>query len=336
MKEWVKMGRDNKDRRKKKRIVCWAVLFTLFFISTHSVCSADPDDRDIVIVFDASGSMEELTDSGETKIDAAKEAVIEYLNGLTSDDRVALIVFYDCQDIEVEADFTYDHRLVSARVSSITTQGDTPIRDSLLAAWDYLKVNGNINHSWYIVIFTDGGETCNYFYDPCEVAERIASESSSYRQTPVYTIGFMIEGSQAEEDLTCIADTTGGEYFSADSPEELKEAFEKIDSGITINEVIVYSVASTAVLGSLLVARSLFYKHARGRGHRPRERTEHEEEDYFTEQPMKEEMTILWGAAEEERDDEDYYPGEPVGGEPSIIWEDEEQEEYTGEEFVDW
>lgn len=331
------MGRDNENRGKKKKIVCWVVLFTLFFISTHSVCSADPDDRDIVIVFDASSSMEGLTNSGETKIDAAKEAVIEYLNGLTSDDRVALIVFYDCQDIQVEADFTYDRSLVSARVSSITAQGGTPIKDSLSTAWDYLKANGNINHSWYIVIFTDGGETCDDSYDPCQAAERIASESSSYRQTPVYTIGFMIEdGSQAEIDLRCIADTTGGKYFSADSPEELKEAFKKIDGGITMNEVIIYSVASTAVLGTLLVTRSLFYKHARGRGQRPRERTEYEEEDYFTEQPMKEEMTILWGATEEERDEEDYYPGEPTGGESSIIWEDEEQEEYTGEEFVDW
>ena len=256
----------DKNWGRKNRIGSLLILFVLFLVFTQSIYSDSSNNRDIVIVFDASGSMFGLTSTGETKIDAAKDAVNNFLKELTSNDRVALVVFYDCEDIHVEAGLTYDHSSISSSVNSIEQQGGTPVGDSLLYAWDYLKSYGNTNHSWYIIIFTDGGETC--MYDPCEAARKIASESSYYRQTPVYTIGFLIEpGSQTEEDLKCIAETTGGEYFPADSPEELKKAFEEIvdvTDAITVNEVIVYSVASTAILGTLLVTRSLLHKNARG------------------------------------------------------------------------
>jgi len=213
---------------RKNKIVSFFVLCILLLSSIQTVHSDNISvNRDILIVFDASGSMEYTTQSGERKIDVAKDAVNDFLGELTSDDRVALCVFYGCDDIQIEADFTYNHNLVSNAIKYIESDSGTPIEDALLHAWEYLKINGDKDHLWYIVIFTDGREEC--YGDPCSAAEVISSESQKYTKTPVFTVGFLIDPtSQAERDLECIAQKSGGKYFPAPSPEELEEALKKV------------------------------------------------------------------------------------------------------------
>jgi hypothetical protein len=275
----------------------------LFFVFTQSIYSDSTGKRDIVIIFDASGSMTDETTSGETKIDAAKYAVNDFLGGLTSDDRVALIVFYGCEDIRIEATFTTNHSAIAGIVDSIEPYGLTPIKDALLDAWSYLKSYGNTSHSWYIVIFTDGEETCRA--DPCDAAMMIASESSYYGKTPVYTIGFLIQsGSEAELDLECIASTTGGKYFPASSSEGLRDAFEEISDDITaeeqltIGEILVYTVISTVLLGGLLVTHTLIQKYSK------KGKIEFRDREKRPQRSTGEEAAILWGAADEDEEDE--------------------------------
>ncbi len=204
------MEKNERIHEKRNRTIKLSALLALFFVLIYPVCSSSSYERDIIIVFDPSGSMGDMTSGGELKIDAAKDAVNNYLDGLTSTDRVALIVLYDCDVILVEAEFTYDHSSVSKIVESIEPHGNTPIADSLLYAWEYLKSKGETDHSWYIVIFTDGEETCNG--DPCSAAEKISQESVSYRGTSVYIVGFLVEpNSKTEDDLGCFARVTGGE-----------------------------------------------------------------------------------------------------------------------------
>jgi len=310
----MKMGKNDENRgiKVKSKVISLLALSCLFFVLTQPMYS-NVSGRDIVIIFDASGSMEEITSSGESKVDVAKDAVDDFLDKLTSMDRAALIVFYDCEIIQVEATFTYSHSSVAATVQSIEPYDDTPIGDSLSYAWEYLKDYGDRSHLWYIVIFTDGEETCNG--DPCYVANVIASEASSYGETPIYTVGFLIDpDSQAEEDLECIALATGGQYFPASSSDDLGDVFERIAEDITdsggLEEIYVYIVTSIALLGALLLIRTMFFKHG--------EKIEYEHERrrkrfFRRRRPPKEETAILWGATEEERD-----------------------EEYTGGEFVDW
>jgi len=213
---------------KKNKIISFFVLCILLLSSIQTVHSDNISvDRDILIVFDASGSMEYTTQSGERKIDVAKDAVNDFLGELTSDDRVALCVFYGCDDIQIKADFTYDHTAISNAIRDIEPASGTPIEDALLYAWDYFKINGDKSHLWYIVIFTDGEETCEG--DPCSAVDVISSQSQAYVNVPVFTVGFLIDpDSQAEKDLKCIAEKSGGEYFPAPSPKELEEAFKKV------------------------------------------------------------------------------------------------------------
>jgi len=212
----------------KNKIISLVILCILLLAPLHTVYSYDiPTERDVIVLFDASGSMDDTTSTGERKIDVAKDAVNKFLHELTADDRVALIVFHGCSGIDVEAEFTYDHDSISESIVDIESEGKTPIEGTLLYAWEYLKNYGDRSHLWYIVIFTDGEETCGG--DPCSAVDVIVSESHTYVNTPVFTVGFLIDpDSQAEKDLKCIAQKSGGEYFPAPDPEELEEALKKV------------------------------------------------------------------------------------------------------------
>lgn len=304
------MTRNCKNKRKKIKSatsVIFIFVFLLFFL-IQPVNSLNSIERDIVVLFDASGSMDDFVSGEGRKIDIAKDAVKDFLQKLDPNDRVALIVFYDCDDIQVEAGLTYSHSSISNSVEGIEPDGGTPIGDALSFAWNYLRNDGDMNHDWYIVVFTDGGESCGS--DPCDIALRISSESLTYRKTVVYTVGFLIGPDlDDEEELRCIAEATGGEYFPASSSEELGEAFEEIAEIMntdSINEIILYTVVSTALLSILLATHTLISRHSKKGGERPRERRR------STYRSPREEA-VMWGAADEDQqDDEDLAGGEFV------------------------
>ena len=171
-----------------------------------------PIIHDILIVFDASDSMKGLTPSGKTKIDAAREAVNNFLRKLPLNGRVALIVFYDCDNIQIEVDFSGTRDEVSRVLEGVSPTCGTPIAASLKEAWNYMKRNADPQNLWSIVFVTDGKEECKG--SPCAVAESIADESDTYQNTPVFIIGFLIDP-DSEEALQCIAEKTGGKYKPA-------------------------------------------------------------------------------------------------------------------------
>lgn len=307
LKKVIGMKKNDNSWGGKSKTASLLVLLMMFFISIQQIHCND-SGRDIVIVFDASGSMEYPISTGERKIDVAKDAVNDFLEKLTSNDRVALIVFHGCESehIQIEAGFTNSRSVVTSAVAEIEPYGDTPIGDSLLYAWDYLKNSGERNHSWYIVIFTDGEETCSG--DPCHAADVIASESSSYADTPVYAIGFFVDSNpEAEADLKCIAQRTGGRYFPASSSEELGKAFENVAEEITpdeteaAKEILIFTAITAIVLSGLLVMRALFLKHGKRIEHEPRRKRKS-----ILGKPPKRETAILWGTSDEQDDEEEY------------------------------
>ncbi|KYK32473.1 MAG: hypothetical protein AYK18_15935 [Theionarchaea archaeon DG-70] len=166
--------------------------------------------------------------SGE-KIDAAKEAVYSFLKKVPPNDRVGLIVFYNCSDIRTEVHLTENHDTVSTALEGVSPKVCTPIADSLEHAWNHLKRYGNLQNSWYIIIITEGGETCGG--DPCSVAESISKEFDAYQSTPVFIIGFLVKP-EKEEKLKCIPYKMGGEYIPTPSVDTLGDSFTRIGERI--------------------------------------------------------------------------------------------------------
>lgn len=211
------------------------LILLLIFIIIIPVQAAD-----IVLLFDASGSMLDYPVEGSqiSKIELARQGVDSFLSTLPETDRVALIVFYDCSDIKVEIDFTQDKDQIRRRLSSITPKMGTPIAGALQTGWSYLKQNGRICEKWAIVLFTDGEETCHG--NGCSVASNIGNEAGQYTQTPVYVIAYDMATNRtngdpyaSRNDLTCIAQSTGGTYTSCPTAVELNMAFKQTAMNIS-------------------------------------------------------------------------------------------------------
>ena len=103
--------------------------------------------------------------------------------------------------------------------------GYTPIGNALRAAADALPKEGPRS----IVLVSDGEDTCAP-PAPCDVAKELEQQGVDLT---VHTVGFKVD-SGAREQLSCIADSTGGTYSDADNATELTDALAtKVDYAIT-------------------------------------------------------------------------------------------------------
>ncbi|HLC69054.1 MAG TPA: VWA domain-containing protein [Candidatus Bilamarchaeaceae archaeon] len=188
----------------------------------------------ILIVMDASGSMEDLLPSGEAKIDAAKDAANSFIQSSTSDE-IAVMEFSGCSDtydspdplrgdIRVIQGFTTDKSLLRQAVNSIEPYGDTPIAASLEEAVEYFRLQNRQNG--IIILLTDGEETCG------GDAEEAAALAYDQGYAVVNVIAYDLDEG-ALEDARRIATAGGGNVYTADNPEELQQAFTRAGSQST-------------------------------------------------------------------------------------------------------
>lgn len=220
----MNLNRSYDENNKKKKRFLFLILLLIFTIIVPVQAA------DIVLLFDASYSMKDhpLDEIQKSKIELAREGVDTFLTSLSDEDRVALIVFYDCYDIRVESGFTQDKDLIRQTLSGVQPSGNTPIAGALEKGWTYIKQNGRDCEKWAIVLFTDGEETC----DPsgCSVASSIASEGKQYSQTPVYIIAYDMPTIHStagyQNEIACIAQATGGSIKSPTTI-ELNTAFQQ-------------------------------------------------------------------------------------------------------------
>jgi hypothetical protein len=112
-------------------------------------------DASIALLIDASGSMEE-----NGRMDAAKAAARRVVGQMDGSVEVALIVFYDCGDIRIEADFTTDPTPILAALDPILPTGSTPLAEGIGIAKEHLRTDGQ-GAARRLVVLTDGLETCD-------------------------------------------------------------------------------------------------------------------------------------------------------------------------------
>lgn len=201
------------------------LLGILLFANIAFPARAGSVDHSVILVMDASGSMDGKSEngSGRTKIEDAREAAVAGLVGLDERTEVALIVFYDCSIIILETPFTTDLDLVRSEISKIAPQGRTPLADSIEMAVDYMKTNAS-GTDGMIILLTDGGESCNG--DAVTAADHVKEVRINCR---FYVVDY---GSGSEEELKRIAEAGGGSYYSPKDKEELSDHMEKATNPI--------------------------------------------------------------------------------------------------------
>jgi type IV pilus assembly protein PilY1 len=141
------------------------------------------------------------------------------------------------------ADYDNDPLSVDFNPVPMIADGSTPINSSLLEAFDWYV--GQVTtgdwaddpyeecRQWYVILITDGDEACEFsggvlnpdaVCEPGGAASKFASPPvAGVPALPVYTIGFS-ETIAADSPLACIAEETGGEFFTAANASQLKDA----------------------------------------------------------------------------------------------------------------
>ncbi len=196
-----------------------AVVAALFSV----VSLAAAEEGDSILVLDASGSMWGQIE-GEAKISIAKTVLGELLVDLPVERRLGLIAYGhrrkgDCTDIEEVAAVGASRAAIGEAVNALSPKGKTPMADSVKLAAEKLKYTEN---KATVILISDGIETCEP--DPCGVAAALEQAGVDFT---VHVVGFDVTEENAQAQLQCLAENTGGKYVSAGNAEELNTALEK-------------------------------------------------------------------------------------------------------------
>ena len=196
-----------------------------------------PDKMTILIVFDASGSMEDKI-KGETKIHIAKRVLEDVITKADPSTNIGLRIYgasnptgnqyFDCSDSKlVVLPDTNNRRSIISEIYKILPRGFTPITYSISQAVQDL---GRYKGEKSIILISDGLETCGG--DPCELANSL---KESHIDLKIDVVGFGIKDDwEAQQQLKCIALNTHGKYISAESEEDLTRGLtESINKSVT-------------------------------------------------------------------------------------------------------
>ncbi|PID46289.1 MAG: hypothetical protein CSB47_05015 [Proteobacteria bacterium] len=195
------------------------LLLATSVMTISMTCAADQ----AMIILDGSGSMQGQVD-GKAKMTIAKETLNKVVNDWDENIDFGLMAYGhnrkgDCSDIEVLIPLSkIDKNAVLEKVKAIKPKGKTPISDSLQQAAKKLHFTED---KATIILISDGKETCNA--DPCTTAKELEEKGIDFT---AHVIGFNVD-TNTDKQLACIANATGGEYFSAKNANDLNSAMKK-------------------------------------------------------------------------------------------------------------
>ncbi len=205
-----------------------AVLLAVLALGLLSAAAASAVPKDLVLILDASNSMNKTFGAG-TRMEAARSALGEILAAMPEQGSVGMLVFghrigyqnqvESCQDIELLFPVAAFNRSVAnqmtAAVNQVTAQGKTPLADALTTAANALAARGS---GGAIVLISDGEGNCGG--QELAVAKMIGTMSP---EICLHIVGLDMEAN-ASESLRAMALETCGNYWSVDDPGALVSA----------------------------------------------------------------------------------------------------------------
>ena len=184
--------------------------------------AAAQDEGGTMIVLDGSGSMWGQI-GGTAKIEIARDAI----GRLTADwpqDRPLGVMAYghrregDCSDIDtLLTPGPLDRSAVKAALDGVTPRGKTPVGASVRAAAETVGQDGSV------VVVTDGLENCGA--DLCALGDELEASDAGFT---AHLIGFDV--ADADGQLACLAEATGGQYIPAADADSLIGALQQVST----------------------------------------------------------------------------------------------------------
>lgn len=180
----------------------------------------------VELVLDVSGSMRTRDIDGQSRMSAAKQAFNDVLDAVPDEVQLGIRTLgadYPGDDRKTGCKDTkqlypvgpLDRTEAKTAVATLAPTGWTPIGPALLGAADDLEGGDSTRR---IVLITDGEDTCGPL-DPCEVARSIAARGV---HLVIDTLG-LVPNAKIRQQLTCIAEATGGTYTAIQHTDELSD-----------------------------------------------------------------------------------------------------------------
>lgn len=223
-------------------VACVCTLTAALATSTHATAQASPPAAvraaattgaggytPVMVVMDTSGSMSQPVRSGEVpKIDAARAAVNAAATAVGPNQQFGVIAYpgasrasgsSSCPAGDVVVPLgTPDPSRIAAAVRRLAANGETPTSAALEHASELLTASG-AQESMAVVV-SDGEANCGP--PVCETAKKLLAQGV---QVTIHTVGFDIaSNADAQEDLRCVAEATGGIYSDASDALALQQA----------------------------------------------------------------------------------------------------------------
>lgn len=200
----------------------------------------------VVVAIDVSRSME-ATDVDPNRLEAAREAARAFIGNLPDTFNVGVVTFSGTTSVLAAP--TTDHAAVAARLDGLTLADSTAIGEAVFTSLDQVAAmarSGGADDGpseetaevpGRIVLLSDGTNTRGR--DP-----QVAATAATDAGVPVSTIAYGTAGGSIEsqgrvipvpvdvESLATLAETTGGQAYTAESGDELAAVYEDIGSSI--------------------------------------------------------------------------------------------------------
>jgi Ca-activated chloride channel homolog len=231
-------------------------------LARPEVTVAVPDERaSIVLTTDTSGSMQ-ATDVPPSRLVAAREAGLDFLDGVPREVRVGAVIFnHTVKSIDQPAT---DRAPVRRALEGLRPSGGTATGEALASSLGLVEQAGSRGRPApaAIVLLSDGAST--HGRDPLPLADEAAR-----LKVPIYTVALGTDagtiqvktasGTQTRhvppdrETLRTLADTTGGRYFEAADRSELNQVYERLGSQVAKRDEPREITAGFAGVGVLLL-----------------------------------------------------------------------------------
>lgn len=235
------------------------VLLTVAWGRPASKVDVPRERATVVLALDSSLSMQ-ATDVKPTRLDAAKQAAIDFVEQLPDKYNVSVVSFAGSATILVPP--TLDHNSVENAITGIQLDESTAIGEAIATS---LRAIGQAPKDpddpdnvapGAIVLLSDGTNTAGR-------APTQAAAAAANAKVPVYTIGYGTENGYVDLDgkrepvpvdhqlMEQLAKDTDGEYFRAANADELSRVYENIGSEVGYEQANVEVTSRFAGFGLL-------------------------------------------------------------------------------------
>ena len=180
----------------------------------------------VELVLDVSGSMRARDIDGRSRISVAQQSFDDVVDALPGNTQLGIRVLgsryrfpgspksVGCRDTEQISPVAPVNKVAAkAAIATLRPTGWTPIGRALRAAARDLGTGATTRR---IVLITDGEDTCAP-PDPCDVARELAAQGT---HLVIDTLGLTLDD-KVRQQLTCIAEATGGTYTAVQHQQQL-------------------------------------------------------------------------------------------------------------------